>query len=83
MPIDGLTDVMGNGLSEETVMRFSTGSTVTIPDPPMMGTGGATMMGTGGTGTVDPTGSGGAGSLPRPQAGAAPPPVPVVTLVAL
>ncbi|MGB5952794.1 MAG: Ig-like domain-containing protein, partial [Ornithinimicrobium sp.] len=69
MPTDGLMDAMGNGLSEETVMRFSTGSTVTIPDPPMVGTGGATMMGTGGTGTVDPTGSGGGFVAPTTSGG--------------
>lgn len=64
IPSDGLKDVMGNGVSEDVVMHFATGSTVTIPDPPMMGTGGATMTGTGGGGAVDPIGTGGGFTAP-------------------
>lgn len=71
IPAGGLTDVMGNGLAEDVVVHFATGSTVTVPDPPMEGTGGAPMVGSGGSsgsggdtlgtggGFVAPPGSGG------------------------
>lgn len=59
IPTDGVKDVMGNGLSEPLVAHFSTGSTVTVPEPPIEeGTGGATMGGVGGSGG-DSLGTGG------------------------
>lgn len=63
----GVTDVMGNGLSEDVVVHFSTGSMVTVPviEPP--GTGGATMVGTGGSG--EPMGTGGGFVAPTGGAG--------------
>lgn len=47
---DGLKDVMGNGLEEEVLVRFSTGDTVVVPppdapEPPPGGTGGAATGG--------------------------------------
>jgi MYXO-CTERM domain-containing protein len=53
----GVMDVMGNGLAEDVVVHFSTGSTVTVPDIVPPGTGGATMVGVGGS--SDPIGTGG------------------------
>lgn len=51
---DGLADVMGNPLSEETIYRFSTGDEIVIPEPP------APESGAGGTaGFLPETGSGG------------------------
>ncbi len=37
----GVKDVMGNGLAEEAVIRFSTGDSVVVPPPPEPGTGGS------------------------------------------
>jgi hypothetical protein len=62
---DGVSDVMGNGLSEDVLIRFSTGTTVTLPappPPPPPAVGGAPgamepMLGAGG-GFVVPTGEG-------------------------
>ncbi len=59
IPAAGVSDVMGNGLSEEVLVRFSTGSMVTIPDLEPPGTGGTSMGSGGAGGTVDPGGSGG------------------------
>jgi len=53
IPAGGLTDVMGNGLDDDVLLHFSTGSSVTLPvpdaPPPPAGTGGATT-GAGGMG---------------------------------
>lgn len=59
IPAAGVSDVMGNGLAEDVVARFSTGSMVTIPDLEPPGTGGASMGAGGGGGSMDPGGSGG------------------------
>ena len=49
----GLSDVMGNGLAEDVVLHFSTGSMITVPPPapPLTGTGGDGSLGTGGAPT--------------------------------
>lgn len=69
---DGVTDVMGNGIPEEVSVFFSTGSMVTVPDPPIMGTGGA-PSGTGGSGggPVATGGTGTGGSFVPPSTGGA------------
>lgn len=72
IPAGGLTDAMGNGLDDDFLAHFSTGTSVTLPvpdpPPPPMGTGGATAGG-GGTGGeapfvrfMAPPATGGAGS---------------------
>lgn len=61
IPTSGLTDIMGNDLSEEVVAHFSTGEEVVIPPPiddPMVGTGGATPGGGGSSGFGAESGGG-------------------------
>jgi hypothetical protein len=60
IPAAGVRDVMGNGLAEDVLIRFSTGSTVTLPRPePPPPVGGA--GGTAGVEPVNPTGELGGG----------------------
>lgn len=66
----GVTDVMGNGLSEDVVVHFSTGSSVTIPDLEPPGTGGAPMVGTGGAVGTGGESSGTGGGFVAPSGGA-------------
>ncbi len=54
VPAGGLADVMGNALEDDVVLRFSTGSSISVPEP---GTGGA--PGAGGAGGWPSTGGGG------------------------
>ncbi len=71
LPAGGVSDVMGNGIAEEVSVLFSTGSVVSVPEPepPMMGTGGATM-GTGGSGAPIATGGTGGGFVAPSSGGA-------------
>lgn len=56
----GITDVMGNALEEETILRFSTGDSVVIVEPPLPepepGSGGADSGGTGSGGAIASSG---------------------------
>jgi len=65
VPADGLKDVMGNGLVEDALFIFSTGSSVMLPvpdpPPPPSGTGGATTSGGGGAGGGGAGGGGASG----------------------
>jgi len=74
--VDGVSDVMGNGLEEEKVFRFSTGDTIEEPPPPPPPppTGG-TDSGSGGTGGTTPGAGGGSGmtgGAPASSAGGTP-----------
>ncbi|HXS16205.1 MAG TPA: Ig-like domain-containing protein [Polyangiaceae bacterium] len=61
IPSEGVADVMGNGLSEDVVVHFSTGSNVTIPDPDPPGSGGASSASGGGGGPAVSSGGSGGG----------------------
>lgn len=71
IPVDGVTDVMGNGLEEDVLVHFSTGSMVTLPEPEAPGVGGAPMGGSGGIGggPMNPAGGTGGGFV-APTGGA-------------
>jgi hypothetical protein len=61
---EGLKDVMGNALAEERVVRFSTGTSIVVPEPPepepsVGGSGGSAYSG-GGPSAIGGTSSGGA-----------------------
>lgn len=58
----GLADIMGNALSEEVVVRFSTGDMVVVPPPePPPAAGGASGTGGSGAGGLSSAGGGGMG----------------------
>ncbi len=72
IPAGGLSDVMGNGLSEDVIVHFSTGSSVVVPEPepPGTGTGGAPSVGSGGTFMDDDPVPGSGGSFTPATGGA-------------
>jgi MYXO-CTERM domain-containing protein len=70
IPAEGVKDVMGNGLAEDAVVHFSTGSSVVIPEPEPPGSGGASMGTGGGDGPQASGGGSGGGFFVPPTGGA-------------
>lgn len=67
IPAGGVADVVGNAVEEETLVRFSTGEAIVVPEEePMANGGNGGMGGTGGSGTTSPSAMGGGGTATDP-----------------